>query len=155
VYAQILAPCYFFAFIMYPLGSIFNIYEKQATNLWFSVLILTSNVIALVISGVLQNPLLGILLLSIIGILSNGYMDLYLLKIAGASRRKAVIDIGKYFIFGLAVCSPLIAAKYLAYPPLVLLVIAALLTAVYYAVAIWRDAMLKGAIRRIIRDRIF
>jgi len=155
VYASILAPCYFFAFIMYPLGTMFNVYEKQATNLWFNVLILGSNITALVISGILQNPLLGILLLSIIGILSNGYMDMYLLKIGGASRRKAVIDIAKYFVFGVVVCLPLIAAKYLAYPDLDLLVIAAVLTAVYYAVVIWRDAQLKAAIRRIFRDRIF
>lgn len=154
-YASILAPCYFFAFIMYPLGTMFNVYEKQATNLWISVLILVSNVTALVISGILQEPFLGILLLSIIGIFSNGYMDLYLLKIAGVSRRKAVLEIVRYLVFGTIVCLPLIAAKYYAYPSLVLLVIAAVLSVIYYSVVIWRDAMLKAAIRRIIQDRIF
>ena len=150
VYAQILAPWFFVIFISSPLGSIFNIFEKQQVSLRFNVFLLISRIIVLVISGLLQDPILGLLLLSSTGVIFWSWMNFYLLKIASVSMRDALWDIIRYLVFGIFVCLPLLIAKYYSVSSNLILVIAVVVTMIYYLVILYRDTQLRDELLNII-----
>lgn len=150
VYAQILAPWFFVTFISSPLGSIFNIFEKQQVSLRFSVFLLISRIIVLVISGLLHDPILGMLLLSSTGVIFWGWMNMYLLKIAGVSNCDALREIMRYLVFGVFVCLPLLIAKYYSVSSNLLLVIAVVMMMFYYLAIVYRDTQLKEELLNIL-----
>jgi lipopolysaccharide exporter len=147
IYAQILAPWFFVAFISTPLFSIFNVFEKQVANLWFNVVLLISRIVVLIISGLLNDPILGVLLLSVTGVFFWGWMNMYLLKTAGVSVRDAIYEIIRYLVFGLFICLPLIIAKYYSVPSNMLIFIAMILASIYYLIIIYRDISLKQGLQ--------
>jgi O-antigen/teichoic acid export membrane protein len=143
VYAQILAPWFFVLFISTPLFPIFAILEKQGASLWFNVSLLVATIVVIYIGGLLGDPILGMLLLSSTGIIFWSWMNMYLLKIAGVSVRRAIQEIIWYLVFGVSVCLPLLIAKYYSVAFSLLLIVAMAVTIIYYMVIVYRDTQLK------------
>ena len=143
VYAQVLAPLFFVAFISVPILSIFNVMEQQRISLWFNVWNLISTVIVLIIAGKLDDPLLGFILLSCVGVLSWSWMNLYSLKIAGVQVREVLYDIFRYLILGTSICIPLIIAKFYSISPQLLILIAFVIGIIYYLIIIYLDKQLQ------------
>lgn len=154
VYAQIFAPWFFVAFISLPLITIFNILEKQSVSLWFNILLLISNIVVLLIGGILGDPILGMLLISGTGVFFWSWMDFYLLKIAGISMRDAVHEIMRYLSLGLVVSIPLFIAKYYSISSTLLIVIAIIVSIIYYMVIIYQDIRLREGVIYSIKDML-
>ena len=146
VYAQILAPWFFVNFISTPLYSIFNVMERQGANFGYNVLLLITRIGVLIIGGLSGDPVLALILLSATGVVFYTWMNMFLLQIAGVAVREAFKEIIHYLVFGIAVCLPLIIAKYYSVPPIFLIIIAAVITAVYYGIVITRDPQLEAGI---------
>jgi O-antigen/teichoic acid export membrane protein len=151
VYAQILAPVFFVAFISVPILSIFNVMEQQRISLWFNVWNLLSTVIVLVIAGTLNDPILGFILLSCIGVLSWSWMNLYSLKLAGVQVREVLYDIFSYLTLGISICIPLIIAKYYSVSPGLLIALAVGLAIIYYLIIVYQDKQLQKGLLNLIR----
>ncbi len=149
VYAQILAPWFFVAFISTPLFSIFSVFEKQGASLSFNVLLLITRIIVIVISGILGNPILGMLLLSGTGVIFWSWMNMYLLKTAGVPLQSAFQELIGYLTFGVFVCIPLIIAKFFSVSSGLFLAIGAIVTIIYYSIVIYRDTELKAGLLKI------
>lgn len=143
VYAQILAPWFFVAFISTPLFSIFNVLEKQVVSLWFNLLLFISRIAALFIGGFFNNPVLGMVLLSSTGVIFWSWMNMYLLKISGVSVIQAIYDIGRNFLVCIVVCLPLLVAKFYSISSVLLILIAIILLLFYYISLVYRDPLLK------------
>ena len=142
-YAQILAPWVFVVTISTPLSSIFNVLEKQRTNLGFTVTLLVTRIAVIVIGGLLNDPILCMVLLSSTGVIFWSWMNLHLLKIAGNSVRDAIREIIRYSIFGILTSVPLIAAKYFSVSSILLLAVAGIVTIFYYSIVVYFDKELK------------
>jgi lipopolysaccharide exporter len=154
VYAQILAPVFFVAFISVPILAIFNVMEQQRISLWFNVWNLFYTVIVLVIAGTLNDPLLGFILLSCIGVLSWSWMNLYSLKLAGVPARTVLLDIFRYLIFGIGLCTPLIIAKYYSVSSRLLIAVAVVVGIIYYLIIVYQDKQLQKGLLNFIRKFI-
>jgi len=151
VYAQIIAPWMFFAFILIPLTAIFNVLEKQAANLWFSILILVTRIIVIFVGGFYADPILVMVLLSITGIFFWGWVNMYTLKVAGVSVPNAIQEILRYFFLSLTFCLPLIIAKYYLIPTNLLIGITIVTSILYYAVILYKDTQLKQELINILK----
>ena len=143
VYAQIITPWIFVAFISTPLMSIFNVLEMQGANFWFNILLLITRVGCAHYCRCIWRSRSGLVLLSATGIIFWGWMNMYTLKIAGVPVRDEIYEIIRYLLFGTLVCLPLIIAKYYSVSTILLIIIALVLAAVYYSVIISRDIQLK------------
>lgn len=150
IYAQIIVPWIFIAFISTPLLSILDVLEKQGANFLFGILLLLTRVISVFIGGFYNDPILAMVLLSVTGVFFWGLVNIYTLKLAGVSVFEAMKTIILYTLTSLLFCLPLIYAKYLAIPTLFLIVITIFLSIVYYTIIIFRDTQLKqGLIKSI------
>jgi|WetSurMetagenome_2_1015567.scaffolds.fasta_scaffold00245_19 lipopolysaccharide exporter len=154
VYAQILAPVFFVAFISVPILSIFNVMEQQRISLWFNVWNLFYTVIVLIIAGTLNDPLLGFILLSCIGVLSWSWMNLYSLKLAGVPSRAVLFDIFRYLILGIGLCTPLIIAKYYSASSRSLIAVAVVVGIIYYLIIVYQDKQLQNGLLNLIKKFI-
>ena len=77
-------------------------------------------------------------------------MNLYTLKIAGVAVHGAMQEIIRYLVFGVLVCLPLLLAKFFSIPSALLVLIAIVLSAVYYLIIVYRDTELKEGITNFI-----
>lgn len=143
VYAQILAPWMFVVFISTPLSSIFNVFEKQGASLGFSVLLLLTRIIVVIVGGFFGDPLLCMGLLSVTGVIFWSWMNMYLLKMAGVSVRDAMLEMLRFLLLGIIVSLPLLIAKFLSLSFLPLFIIAIGVTTLYYLIIIYQDPLLK------------
>jgi len=80
VYAQILALFAFFRFLSSPLTHIFSIVEKQENSLKFNVINLIIRIIALLIGGIMKNPIITLFLFAVTGVISYGWLLIWLGK---------------------------------------------------------------------------
>lgn len=143
VYAQIIAPWMFVAFISIPLLTIFYVLEKQVADLWFSVLQLVTKVIAVIIGGLFADPILCMVLLSLAGVISGIYMNIYTLKIAGVSALDSIQEIIRYFVLSILFCLPLIIAKFLSFSTTIMIGIVIIISVLYYSIIFYKDDQLK------------
>lgn len=143
VYAQILAPWFFVVFISTPIGSIFNVFEKQGASLGFNIVLLFSRIIAILIGGFYGDPIICMVLLSVTGVISWTWMNMYLLRMGGVPLRGAMYDIFRYSALGLIVASPLLIAKFISLSSLLVFSTAIVCTAVYYIIIVYQDPELK------------
>ena len=150
VYAQILAPWFFVAFISTPLFGIFSVFEKQGAGLYFNIMLLISRIIVIIISGILGDPILGMLLLSFTGVIFWSWMNLYLLKIAGVALRAPVLEIARYLLLGTGICLPIIIAKFYSVSSILLLGIGGIVTVIYYLILVYLDNELKIGLLKIL-----
>lgn len=142
-YACILAPWLFLVFIASPLSTIFNVLERQSVALIFNLLILLSRVLVLYVGGIYGDPVFCLVLYSITGIVFFGWYNLYVLKISGVAFKSELENSLKFFLVALAVVVPLIIAKYLSLSLYILLLVAGIVTIIYYTFVISRDPILK------------
>jgi len=142
-YAQVLAPWMFVVFISTPLSSIFSVFEKQGANLGFATLLLISRILVVLIGGFFGDPLLSMVLLSVTGVIFWSWMNMYLLKMAGVPVRDAMFEMLRYVLLGIAVSLPLLIAKILSFPLLLIFIIAIVVTITYYLIIVYQDPMLK------------
>jgi len=142
-YACILAPWLFLVFIASPLSTIFSVLERQTVDLTFNLLILLSRIVVLYVGGIYGDPVVALVLFSLTGVIFWGWMNLYILKISGVAFKSGLEDFLKFFLIALAVAVPLIIVKYLSLPLYILLIVAGIVTCVYYAVVISGDPILK------------
>ena len=142
----------FFAFILVPLAAIFNVLEQQAADFWFSILLLSTRIIVLVIGGLTGDPLLVMVLLSSTGVLFWGWMNMYTLKITGVSVSGAIMEILRYFLICALVCLPLIVIKYFSVSSIILICTAAGITILYYSVIIYRDEPLRQGLVKFLEN---
>ena len=112
VYPRIIAPWMFVCFYFNSFTAIFYVLEKQVADLWFSVLILVTGVIAVFVGGLFcrSSPCYGIIVNS--RSFSGSWVNMYTLKISGVSVTGAMREIIRYFIISRIFCLPLIIAKY-------------------------------------------
>jgi lipopolysaccharide exporter len=143
VYAQIVAPWMFFAFILVPLGAIFNVLEQQAADFWFSVVLFITRVFAVLVGAHFADPVLVMVLLSLTGVFLWGWMNMYILQIAGVSVSGAIKEILRNFLLSVLFCLPIIVAKFFSIQAIYLICIAIILSLLYYIVIIYRDTQLK------------
>ena len=142
-YARILAPWLLLVFIASPLSTIFSVLEKQTIGLAFNLMVLFSRIAVLYVGGIYGDPVVALILFSITGVIFWGWMNLYVLKISGVAFKSGLEDFLKFFLIALAVAIPLIIVKYLSLPLYILLIVAGIVTIIYYTIVISRDSILK------------
>ncbi len=142
-YARILAPWLLLVFIASPLSTIFSVLERQTVDFSFNLLILFSRIAVLCVGGVYGNPIVALALFSLTGVIFWGWMNLYILKISGVAYRTGLEDFLKFFLVALAAAVPLIIVKYLSLPLYILLIVAGIVTIIYYTFVISGDPILK------------
>jgi len=150
-YAAILAPWILFVFIASPLSVIFSVLEKQTIDLTFNILILVSRITVLVIGGLYGSPVTTLILFSTTGVIFWGGMNLYLLKISGISYRIGLIDYIKFFCLALVIAIPLLIVKILIMPIYIILIVAGILSIVYYSIILFNDVKLKNELLGVLR----
>ncbi|KQC03726.1 MAG: hypothetical protein APR53_04630 [Methanoculleus sp. SDB] len=151
VYATILAPWIFVAFISIPLQSIYMVLERQGTNLFFNITFLASRFAVLIIGGLSGDPIIALVLFSATGTLFWGGMNLNILRIADVPYRDALLGVLTHV--GLACCMlvPLILARWAEYDVPVLIVCIAVAGIPYYGWVLSRDIYLKTALSSLLR----
>jgi len=142
-YARILAPWLLLVFIASPLSTIFSVLERQTVGLAFNLMVLFSRIAVLYVGGIYGDPVVALILFSITGVIFWGWMNLYVLKISGVAFKSGLEDFLKFFLVALAVAIPLIIVKYLSLPLYILLIVAGIVTIIYYTIVISRDSILK------------
>ena len=145
-YAGILAPWLLFVFIASPLGSIFNVLERQAVGLTFNLLILISRFVILIIGGLSGDPIVALALFSGTGVFFWGGMNLYLLKISGVPYRLGIKDYLKYFLLALIISVPLLITKFLSVSTIILFIVAGFVSLIYYCIIVYYDPVLKNTL---------
>ena len=151
VYAQIFAPSFFVAFISTPLAYMYSVLEEQAASMWFNFLLLLSSVIALIVGGLLDNPVTGMILLSATGVIFYGWMNMYSLKISGVPLGEAGRELGKFFSISACFCLPLLVAKLFSAPPYLIIAFVAILSVLYYSVIVYNDDQLRTGFSGVVR----
>jgi lipopolysaccharide exporter len=154
IYAQILTPWFFVAFISVPLSSIFKVLEKQDVGMWFNIFLFISEMVVLYLGGISGNPIIAMILLSLNGIIFWSWMNMYLLKISNVSVKETLNEILKYLLFGLILCSPLIIAKYFSVQSNLLIVVGIIVSIIYYSIILYRDSLLKAGLLDFIKKII-
>ncbi|AKH20848.1 oligosaccharide flippase family protein [Sedimenticola thiotaurini] len=84
MYTQILTGWAWLWFLTTPFTPIFSIYEKQELQLKWNVLNFCSRLLVIVIAGILQSPLVMVILLSLAGVLVYGYKVVLMFRLADA-----------------------------------------------------------------------
>jgi lipopolysaccharide exporter len=90
VYAQWLCLWIIFQFISSPISTIITVLEKQRLGLMYNISLFSGRIIALIIGGILQNPLLAIKLLGLVGAIMYFIYGVLLLNLAKVKRAKVV-----------------------------------------------------------------
>ncbi|WP_410508079.1 lipopolysaccharide biosynthesis protein [Methanosarcina hadiensis] len=142
-YVKILVPWIFLVFLSSPITTLYNVFEKQKVWLTFSIALLVSRVIALVIGGSRGSPEFALALYSFTGAVFWLWNNAYLLGLAGISKRESINVLAKYSIISLVVSTPLILIKLISSSFYTIMFVAAIVTIIYYAVALHEDPMFK------------
>jgi len=115
VYMKILVPWIFLVFLSSPISTLYSVYDKQGVWFTFSMVLLISRVVALVIGGTYGgSPEFALGLFSFTGVLFWLWNNAYLLNLAGINKRESVEVLIKYTIIGSIVSIPLILLQVLS-----------------------------------------
>ncbi|MDQ1253300.1 MAG: hypothetical protein QG646_2455 [Euryarchaeota archaeon] len=143
VYIKILIPWIFLVFLSLPISALYMIYDKQRVWFAFSMILLVSRVVALVIGGTYGGPEFALGLFSFTGIIFWLWNNAYLLHLAGINKKESVEVILKYTIIAGIVSIPLILLKYLSVNFYVILLAVGITTPIYYVVTLHDDPAFK------------
>ncbi|WP_269851129.1 oligosaccharide flippase family protein [Methanosarcina horonobensis] len=88
IYVRILVPWIFLVFLSSPITTLYNVFEKQKVWLIFSIALLASRIIALIIGGSHGTPEFALALYSFTGIAFWLWNNAYLLGLAGISKKE-------------------------------------------------------------------
>ncbi len=143
VYIKILIPWIFLVFLSLPISALYMIYDKQRVWFAFSMILLVSRVVALVIGGTYGGPEFALGLFSFTGIIFWLWNNAYLLHLAGINKKESVEVIFKYTMIAGIVSIPLILLKYLSVNFYVILLAVGITTPIYYVVTLHDDPAFK------------
>jgi lipopolysaccharide exporter len=143
VYIKILVPWIFLVFLSLPISALYMIFDKQRVWFTFSMILLISRVLALVIGGTYGGPEFALGLFSFTGILFWLWNNAYLLNLAGISKRESVEVLVKYTTIGLIVSIPLILLKAFSINFYVILLATGIITTIYYVITLHDDPTFK------------
>jgi len=134
VYAQILALFTFFRFLSSPMTHIFSIVEKQENSLKFNIINLVIRIIALALGGILQNPIITLLLFSISGTITYGWLLIWLGRDAGVRLKRLLQEFVKFDLVVTFILSGLVLFLKLSgwCNEFILVVVCALVIGLYY-----------------------
>ncbi len=139
LYAQILSPWVCVWFVSSPLSVIFTVTEKLALDLRVQVLIFTTRLGSLVAGGVLHSVELALALFSITGVLTYGYYCILAIRVSGAKVKGLLPVFGSNLLEFVPSGLLILALKASHTSRFVVLIAAALLTAVHYGRLARRD----------------
>ncbi len=142
-YVKILIPWIFLVFLSSPITTLYNVFEKQKVWLTFSMALLVSRVIALVIGGTYGTPEFALALYSFTGAVFWLWNNAYLLELSGISKKESIDVLVKYAVISLVASIPLILIKLVSSNFYVVMFVAVVVTIVYYAIALHEDPMFR------------
>jgi O-antigen/teichoic acid export membrane protein len=143
IYIKILVPWLFLVFLSSPISTLYSVYNKQGTMFTFSMVLLISRIVALVIGGTYGGPEFALGLFSFTGVLFWLWNNAYLLNLAGISKRGSVEVLIKYTIIGSIVSVPLILLQMLSVNFYLILLAAGIITPIYYGITLHDDPIFK------------
>jgi lipopolysaccharide exporter len=143
VYVKILVPWIFLVFLSSPISTLYSVYDKQGVWFTFSMVLLISRVVALVIGGTYGDPVFALGLFSFTGVLFWLWNNAYLLNLAGISKSESIIVLIKYTIIGSLVSIPLILLQMLSVNFYLILLAAVIITPIYYGITLHDDPTFK------------
>lgn len=143
VYIRILVPWIFLVFLSLPISALYMIFDKQGVWFTFSMILLISRVVALVIGGTYGGPEFALGLFSFTGILFWLWNNAYLLNLAGINKRESVEVLIKYTTIGVIVSIPLILLKVFSVNFYVIFLAAGIITPIYYGITLHNDPTFK------------
>lgn len=153
-YAQILGVWLFFLFISSPMSNLFHVLEKQEQAFVVHFLILCSRLGALIIGGRTQNIYLTLGLWSGSGILVYGALTFWTLRMAGSSFRFIVQAIARYLFYALPSAVILFFSSWYLVDHIIFnLILAVILTGVYYLFVLRQEPALKQFVLGWVRNR--
>jgi O-antigen/teichoic acid export membrane protein len=142
-YVKILVPWIFLVFLSSPITTLYNVFEKQKVWLTFSIVLLVSRVIALVIGGTSGTPEFALALYSFTGAVFWLWNNAYLLGLAGISKKESIYVLAKYAVIGLVVSAPLVLLEMISSSFYVIMFAAVVVTIIYYTIALHEDPMFR------------
>ena len=151
-YAGILAPWTLFVFIASPLSTIFAILEKQTIDLLFNILILFSRLCVLIIGGLLNDPIISLLLYSITGVVFWGWMNTYLLMISGVKLSEGLLLYVKPLFLSIILSIPMILINYFQSTGFAKFLVIIAVSIIYYTIIIKRDALLCKELNKLLQN---
>jgi len=140
VYAQILSPWIFFAFIYSPLTFLFIVLEAQKEALYIDVVLFSSRCIVLSIGGFVGNPRIVVELFSFVGTIILFCMVFWFFSKAGVAPKKALAILCRSLLIsfpGLLIISW--SYYVMEFHFLVTLGVCFVCTILYYTLIIYRD----------------
>ncbi len=144
VYMKILVPWIFLVFLSSPISTLYSVYDKQGVWFTFSMVLLISRVVALVIGGTYGgSPEFALGLFSFTGVLFWLWNNAYLLNLAGINKRESVEVLIKYTIIGSIVSIPLILLQVLSVNFYLIILAAVIITPIYYGITLHDDPTFK------------
>jgi lipopolysaccharide exporter len=146
VYIKILVPWIFLVFLSSPISTLYSVFDKQRVWLIFSIILLISRVVALVIGGTYcpGSPEFALGLFSFTGVLFWLWNNAYLLNLAGINKKESVNVLIKYTTIGTIVSIPLILLEVLSVNFYIILFAVGIITPIYYVVTLHDDPTFKS-----------
>jgi O-antigen/teichoic acid export membrane protein len=111
VYTQLLAPWLFFVFIASPLGSLVEVFERQAGGLIFQIGLLTSRIIALLVGSWVGDAFLAIALFGLASAVCWFGFTVWIMHMSGNQPQRLLKYIFKELLMVLPVMLPVVMAK--------------------------------------------
>lgn len=142
-YIKVLVPWIFLVFLSSPISALYMVFDKQGTWFTFSIILLISRVVSLVIGGTYGSPEFALGLFSFIGIIFWLWNNAYLLNLAGVNKMESFGILIKYMTIGIVVSIPLILLKVLSANFYVILLAVGIITPIYYGITSHNDPTFK------------
>jgi O-antigen/teichoic acid export membrane protein len=142
IYAEILAPWVFIAFVVSPISTLFSVLEKQRISLLENIILVISRAGSLIIGGFLGNVFIALILFSFIGSFINIIMFFWLMDRSGASVRRLFVSVLSSLAISFPLFLAIILTKLLITRPEYIIVICSITMVIYYII-ISRD-IIKG-----------
>ena len=139
VYAQYLAPWLCIASIASPLTRIFDVTDRQRTDLGFSIFLFSAQLLTLVLAYRTGQPRIAVASVAVAGLASRTLQIIWMLRIGGASVKRAGYDLVQHTAIAAALLIP--AGLALWFSESILLLIGALVASgcAYVALVIRMD----------------
>ncbi len=139
VYAQYLAPWLCIASIASPLTRIFDVTDRQRTDLGFSIFLFSAQLLTLVLAYRTGHPRIAVASVAVAGLVSRTLQIIWMLRIGGASVKRAGYDLVQHTAITAALLIP--AGLALWFSESILLLIGALVASgcAYVALVIRMD----------------
>lgn len=151
LYAQILAPWIFAGFVHSPLSSLFSVLGAQKAGMIYNLSLLVFRVLALLIGGLVGQPLIAIGLFSLTGIIAILSIDAWLFQCADINVRALLRPL--LYPFGICVIClsvPFITSWILHIEPTLFVILAIVCAIPYYTVVVRNDEQVLASLRKLL-----